>query len=236
MTRQRNEAAVETVARVLAYDIMSGVRTEGSRLPVEDQLALELGVGRSTVREAVKILSSKGLLDVAPKRGTTVRSSSKWHQLDPDMIAWRLSGGEDAEEFLNYLAEIRAMVEPFVAEQAARRRSEADVERISAALRDMNQAAVDSPGAVEADIAFHFAVVVAAGNPLLLQLTNFLEPALRRSFDVHALSIEPAYLENLELHQQILNAIARSQPRKAADASRRLIQKFKEDRVTHREG
>lgn len=220
-----------TVARVIACDIMSGHRPEGSRLPIEDLLADELGVGRSTVREAVKILSSKGLLDVAPKRGTTVRPAAQWRQLDPDVIAWRLSDGEDAAEFLEHLAEIRAMVEPFAAEQAARRRSDADITLIYAALADMGEAAVDSPAAVEADIAFHAAVVSAAGNPLLGQLMGPLEPALRRSFDVHALSIEQAYRENLTLHQEIADAVARSQPGKAAAASRRLIDKFMADRA-----
>lgn len=230
MARQRGrEPAVNAIARLLAADIINGVYPPGARLPVEAELAALLGIGRSTVREAVKMLVSKGLLAVAPKRGTVVRPPSDWHQLDPELLEIRLQQVEEREQFMRHLSEIRIMFEPFAAEMAARRRSDADVTAIYRALADMREARPDSIAAVDADIAFHEAVATAAHNPLLRELVKTLEAALRSSFELAAV-IPSAYLANLALHQDIADAIARQDAHRAGEACRRLIDRAGADR------
>ena len=223
------EPAVRTAARRLAVDIMTGVYPVGSRLPVEPDLESHLGVGRSTVREAVKMLVSKGLLVVATRRGTIVRPASEWQQLDADLMSWRPLKGRDADQFMRHLAEIRSMIEPFAARQAALRRSDASVTTIYSALLNMRHASPLTPAAVDADIAFHEAVAKASGNPLLHQLVHSLEPALRNAFDVADLGLESAYKANLALHQDVVDAIVRQEPDKAAAACRRLIDRNEHD-------
>ena len=231
MARTRGrETVVRTVARSLASDIMGGVYPVGARLPVESDLAEKLNVGRSTVREAVKMLASKGLLIVAPKRGTTVRPSLEWRQLDPDLLGWRRMQGEEREMFMRHLTEIRSMFEPFTAEMAAQRRTDAEMTAIYRALADMREASPETAAAVDADISFHEAIAAGSGNPLLRQLAHSLEPALRHAFDAAAMGLESAYSANLGLHQDIADAIARQEPAKAAAACRRLIARSEQDR------
>jgi DNA-binding FadR family transcriptional regulator len=228
--RSRGEPAVNSAARLLASRIVSGDFSEGGRLPVEDELAAALGVGRSTVREAVKILASKGLLAVSPKRGTVVRPASDWNQLDPELLKIRLQHASEREGFLAHLAEIRDMFEPFAADLAARRRTDADVAAIYGALDRMREASPESEDAVDADIAFHEAIATASHNPLMRQLAKTLEPALRHSF--HDAAFMPAaYVANITLHQDIADAIARQASQKATAACRRLIQRAGEDKA-----
>jgi DNA-binding FadR family transcriptional regulator len=225
------ESAGRAATRVLAGDIISGVYAAGARLPIEQELATILGVGRSTVREAVKILVSKGLLEVAPKRGTFVRDAEAWHHLDPDLLDLRLSHHGERDAFLTHLAEIRLMFEPFAAEMAATRRSDADMTAIYRSLADMREADPGSSAAIDADIAFHAAVVQAAHNPLLRQLSTTLEAALRHAFNTAA-HLPAAFVANIALHQEIADAVARQDPKKASAACRALIARAADDQST----
>lgn len=208
---------------------MSGVYPVGTRLPIEGELAATLRVGRSSIREAVKILVSKGLLTVAPRRGTVVQPLAEWKQLDPDLLNWQLMHGSARAEFLQHLAELRFIFEPHLAEAAALRRQDADVGAIFRALADMREASPESSEAVDADVRFHNAVAFATGNPLLGQLAKSLEPLLRRSFDVAEFGTPDGYRANLSLHQDIADAIARQDPAKAASAARLLITRARHD-------
>lgn len=219
-----------SAARNLANQIMSGAYPAGAQLPVEAELAVALGVGRSTVREVVKVLSSKGLLSVAPRRGTIVRPMPDWNLLDPELLNWRLSDAEQHDAFMLHLNEVRAMFEPLAADLAARRRTDADMTAIYRALADMREAAPESQEAARADLLFHNAVAAAAGNPLLRQMAVTLEPALMHTFDISELGMGDAYRANLALHQEIADAIARQDPAKASAASRRLIARAVQDR------
>lgn len=230
--RKGREPAAHSVARALAADIITGRYAAGAQLLAESDLAAKLGVGRSTVREAAKILFSKGLLAAAPRRGTVVRPPSQWHHLDPDLLDLRLLQPDERDNFLRHMREIRIMFEPFAAELAALRRTDADVTALYRALADMRDARPESPTAVDADIAFHAAIAAASQNPLLRHLASTLEPALRHAFsDVGELGLQQAYSANLELHQQIADSIARQDARKASDVCRRLIARSGKDRA-----
>jgi DNA-binding FadR family transcriptional regulator len=225
------EPIARAATRALAADIVNGVYPAGTRLPVEPDLAAQLGVGRSTVREAVKMLVSKGLLAVGPKRGTVVRPAQEWHHLDPELLDLQLGQEHAREAFIEHLAEIRSMFEPFAAEMACLRRSDADVTAIYRALADMREAHPASVEAIDADIAFHKAIVAAAHNPLLAHLAITLEAALRHAFNTST-HLPDAYVANIALHQQIADAVARQEPAKASAACRALIGRAAQDQAS----
>jgi DNA-binding FadR family transcriptional regulator len=82
------------VIRELGLRIVGGALPPGSSLPNEDELGAELGVSRTVVREAVKVLLAKGLVEVRPRTGTRVRPRRSWHLLDPDVVAWQFQSIE----------------------------------------------------------------------------------------------------------------------------------------------
>ncbi|MCX7279363.1 MAG: GntR family transcriptional regulator, partial [Burkholderiales bacterium] len=94
------------VVSELGKRIVSGIYPAEAVLPNEEQLCQELEVSRTALREAVKVLAAKGLLESRPRIGTRVRNRDLWNLLDPDILAWRCAIGADAE-FLRHLTELR---------------------------------------------------------------------------------------------------------------------------------
>jgi DNA-binding FadR family transcriptional regulator len=111
----------ETVATI-GQRVVSGHYQAGEALLI-DPLGVELGISRTAIREALKVLAAKGMVDSRPKRGTMVRPRSEWKLLDPDLIAWRHEG-DPRPAFLQDLSEVRFIVEPTAARLAAERRDE----------------------------------------------------------------------------------------------------------------
>ncbi|TAF73525.1 MAG: FadR family transcriptional regulator, partial [Curvibacter sp.] len=119
-------------------------------------LCQELAVSRTALREAVKVLAAKGLLEARPRIGTRVRTKDQWNLLDPDILAWRCATGVDAD-FLRHLTELREIIEPSAAALAATSRSPEQLEAIAQALRTM-ETATSIAQWVQADLEFHTAV------------------------------------------------------------------------------
>jgi DNA-binding FadR family transcriptional regulator len=164
---------VEGVISRLEDLITSGEWPVGFRVPPEPELVRALGVSRNTVREAVRALVHAGLLDPRPGDGTYVRADTG---LDAALQrAARRWGAIDA-------LEVRNMLERDAARLAAHRRDDADVDAIDAALARRNAAeAEDDRAFVEADAAFHEAVVAATHNQVLIELYAHLAAPLRES-------------------------------------------------------
>jgi DNA-binding FadR family transcriptional regulator len=148
----------------LGRRIVTGACRPGEVLPNEEELCRAMGVSRSALREAVKVLAAKGLLDSRQRTGTRVRAPEHWHQLDPDVLAWRSESGDP--RWAAQVAELRRIVEPAAAALAARRRTPAQLEAIEAAHAALLAAGESAPKGVAA-VQFHAAVFAAAGNPLL---------------------------------------------------------------------
>lgn len=168
----RPSPLVEQATEHLREQIVSGQWPVGTKLPGETALAAQLGVGRSTVREAVRALAGAGLLRSRQGAGVFVISA------DPDEdFGTRLRRAAVADVY-----EVRAMVEVQAARLAAERRTEADVAGLEAALASRRAAAGGSAGAfVDADVALHAGVVTAAHNPVLTDLFTEFAPALREA-------------------------------------------------------
>ncbi len=192
------------VVHELGRRVVGGQYPAGAVLPNEDGLCQELDVSRTALREAIKVLAAKGLLEARPRIGTRVRERSQWNLLDPDILAWRCETGADAE-FLRHLTELREIIEPAAAQLAAASRSEAQLRAIEAAYAAMENAS-DIGQWVQADLAFHTAVLQATNNPLLMPLAAIIGSALEALLGVTARSADD-FKRALPEHRKVLEAI-----------------------------
>lgn len=148
--------------------------------PNEADIVREHGVSRSVTREAVKMLAAKGLLGARPKQGTFVRPQDAWNLLDPDVLRWLLER-EASIDLLRHFNELRIGVEPEAAALAARGATAEQQQAISAGLARMVAAERGEDDTLDADIAFHVAVLRASNNPFFLQFREMVSTALRTS-------------------------------------------------------
>ena len=209
--RKRNLFA-QTVDQ-LGSHIVGGNYKPGDTLPNEAVLCRELGASRSVVREAVKSLASKGLLELRTRIGTRVLPSAHWNLLDIDVLGWRYTS-MPRTQFFRELFEIRRMIEPNAAALAAERANDADIETIAAAYRDMEAADHDSDEAIDADVRFHRGILAAGHNELLVQMGSLISAGLLVSFRISSQSFEAV----LPQHARVLEAI-RSRDAGAARAA-----------------
>jgi len=156
------------VERLLA-EVASGKLRPGDRLPPEPRLAERMGVSRPTLRQALKTLEAGGILEARPRRGTTLAQSSP-KSLGPLFGAHLALAGIS----LRAVAEARAVLESSLARLAARNRKARDLERLEAALADLEDTEAGAEEHLEAEMRFHGAIVEAAGNPVLGALRDVL--------------------------------------------------------------
>jgi len=192
------------VVSELGKRIVGGIYPAEALLPNEEQLCQELQVSRTALREAVKVLAAKGLLESRPRIGTRVRNRELWNLLDPDILAWRCAIGADAE-FLRHLTELREIIEPAAASLAAASRSPEQLVVIRAALKTM-EACTSIGEWVEADLAFHTAILKATNNPLLMPLAAIIGSALESLLDITARNAGD-FKNALPEHQKVFAAI-----------------------------
>src|SRR5437867_4809520 len=117
------------IVHAIGRRILGGDLQPGDLLPAEP----ELGASRTVVREAIKVLAAKGLVESRPKTGTRVRPRESWNLLDPDVLAW-LQDGAVSEDLLRKLTEVRRIIEPAAAELAAARADGRDLAALEQAL------------------------------------------------------------------------------------------------------
>lgn len=208
------------VVRQLGAMVLDGSFAPGDILPREDELAARFGVSRTSLREAVKVLSAKGLLEARPRIGVRVRPREAWNLIDPVVLAWHPDLTHD-RELMRSLVETRRIVEPAAAGLAAQRASAADLARIEAACDHLTAAFPrDARAGVEADIAFHRAVVGASGNLVLIRLMDAIEATLRAVFTA---STPLMAGDSLAAHRDVLEHVRLRDRAGAIDAMNRLL-------------
>jgi DNA-binding FadR family transcriptional regulator len=210
------------VVHAIGRQIVSGAIAPGELLPAQAGLS----ASRTVVREAIKVLAAKGLVESRPRTGTRVRPPHTWNLLDPDVLAWQHDGTPPAA-FLKKLTEVRLIIEPAAAELAAQRASADEVQAIGEAYAGMEAALAgpveDYEAFDSADMEFHRAIVQACGNDLLQQMGQVVYSALLVSF--HATSRRPGRASgSLPAHRAILDAIRSRHVRRAGQAMRHLVQ------------
>lgn len=181
--------------------IVGGHYAPGAPLLAE-ALEEEFAVSKTVIRESLRVLAAKGLVETRQKRGTVVLPRSHWGLLDSDVLRWQ-SGGQPDFQFLENLAEVRSIVEPAAAALAAERRTKEDLRAIGDALRDM--ATADPDAIVAADVRFHRAVFNAAHNELLGEMQVVLAAGLQHRDQFVHHSHDAA--DPVPAHQLLLDAI-----------------------------
>jgi len=205
----------------LGSRIMAGKLQPGDPLPQEWTLCEELGVSRTVVREAVKSLAAKGLVDSRARRGTVVRPSRSWNYLDPDVLHWQVSADTDGN-FLSHLMELRRTVEPAAARIAAERGADEDLQRVKAAYEQMEQQADDVTGFLTADTQFHVEILHATSNPFFAPIANVIDASLVSSLRIT--NRQPA--ENrasLAVHHKVMKAVCGRRPQASERAMHSLL-------------
>jgi DNA-binding FadR family transcriptional regulator len=209
------------VVHELGARIAGGHYAPGTVLPNEEELGVELGVSRTALREAIKVLAAKGLLESRPRIGTRVREQSSWNQLDPDVLTWRCRKTPDAA-FLEELTEMREIIEPAAAQLAARHRSPAQMAAMDKALKAMTDAE-NLDQWVKADLAFHRAILDASGNTLLRPLATLIGSALESLLGLSARKAEDFRI-GLPQHVRVRDAIHVKDTSAALNAMVRLLE------------
>ncbi|RYE32191.1 MAG: FadR family transcriptional regulator [Hyphomicrobiales bacterium] len=193
------------VAQKLAVAIITGRVRAGEVLPNEDDLRSEISVSRTAYREAVKVLTAKGLVEARPKSGTRAAPRERWNLLDPDVLSWHFEADPN-EKFIRDLFELRRFVEPSAARLAAQRRTSADIARIEAAYRGMADGPPYAESTIRADLAFHEAIFSACQNAALQCLSSAVIATLQWSLLLKT-GDQAAYIESLPDHEHVLLAI-----------------------------
>jgi GntR family transcriptional repressor for pyruvate dehydrogenase complex len=200
----------EAVAKQLVEQIRAKGLSPGTRMPSERELMSALGVGRSTIREAVNGLAMLGVLDIRQGQGAFVADPAAGAVL-PRGIAVALSRGITRDLF-----EARRLVEVHVAGLAAARRTEADLSDIAECLSDHEQAIASGVPAVEASVRFHVRIGDAAHSEVLCSfVASFAELMTQRG---PALESKPGYREwELQQHRSVFEPIRDADPQLAAE-------------------
>ncbi|MFV0623566.1 FadR/GntR family transcriptional regulator [Sphingomonas sp. ac-8] len=188
--------------------------------PNEADIVKEHGVSRSVTREAVKMLAAKGLLGARPKQGTFVLPQESWNLFDPDVLRWLLER-KLSIELLRHFNELRVAVEPAAAALAASRAGTDHHAAILAGLERMRAAEQGRDETLDADIAFHVAVLRASENPFFIQFRDVVATALRTS--IRFTNRMAGRSANIEDHAAVYQAIVARDAAGAHRAMGRLI-------------
>lgn len=213
----------EKIVEQIEGSILSGQLNPGDKLPSETELARQFGVSRTAVREAIKALSHKGLIEVSAGRGTYVLDSTS--KVMRDSLGLIMKFG--LEEGTKYLAEVRGILEPEIAALAASRREREHILAMQEAYAAMDASMEDIDAFIESDLDFHLAMAEASQNPLILMLIDTMIELLRESRIRFARSTG-AVTRAQAHHKQILQAIIDSDPAAAREAMNEHLVRVRE--------
>lgn len=208
------------VVQVVGQRIAQGIISPDDAIDVAS-LEAEFGVSRTVVRESLKVLAAKGLVDARPKRGTFVRPREDWSMLDPDLLRWRFGSRTDSR-FLGDLAEVRLIVEPAAARLAATRRTADDLVTLDRAVVAMARLGATAQEVIGADIAFHCGLLHASHNELLERMEGVIEATLRSSH--HVLYDAAEWHREVHRHRLVADAVRDCDAYLAERAMRDLLE------------
>jgi DNA-binding FadR family transcriptional regulator len=213
----------EHVIEEIGKRIVAGEFAAGKALPGEAQLCDTLGVSRTALREALRVLAAKGLVEPKRKIGTLVCTSEHWNYLDPQILSWLLEARE-SDQVIDELYELRHLIEPIAASLAAKNGKDADIALLREAYAVMEAAGDDGRKIIEPDLKFHQAIIAASGNRLFSSLAHLVGAALSVNFEL--VSDTPrGHRHSMPMHREVLEAIAGHD----ASAARLAMQKLIED-------
>lgn len=216
-----------TIAQQIGVSIVTGQTPPGTVLNGEVAFAAEHGVSRSAVREAMRMLDAKGLVESRPKTGTRVRPRSDWNLLDPVLLAWMFEA-EPPADFVRSLFELRMIIEPAASELAARKRDGVQLARMRHALDAMARFGLASETGQGADQLFHHILLEATGNELLVNLSGSITSAVRWT-TIFKHRQQGAPRDSIPQHRALFAAVAKGDPAAAREATITLLEQARED-------
>jgi DNA-binding FadR family transcriptional regulator len=206
----------------LGVSIVGGTYPEGSILPSDSELLQRFDVSRTVLREALKTLAAKGMIEARARIGTRVLPRKRWNLFDSDVLAWHFETGPDVE-FLRSLSEIRIGVELESAALAAQRRSDEQATALDACVVRMSES-ISPEEFARADLAFHRTVADASGNPFMASISALVELALTAAFTISSpVEDAVALAGTVAAHGRIAAAIRRREPEAAREAMKTVI-------------
>ncbi|MFD1199264.1 FadR/GntR family transcriptional regulator [Brucella gallinifaecis] len=199
----------------LGRGIVAGTIAEGSILPGDNELSLRFGVSRTVLREAMKTLAAKRLIEAKAKVGTRVLGASSWNFFDPDVLTWRFEAGFD-EVFVDHLAEMRMALEPAAAAAAAKNATSEELVELYALAAKFDDPKHTPESIAKVDLDFHLAIARMSGNPFMRSVSSLIEAALAISFQLSSPASSPEGIaECAANHLRIAHAIASRDQQKA---------------------
>ncbi len=210
----------QSLVQKLGSSIVRGELPAGKSLPIEAELGKQFGASRTVMREAVKILSTKGLIGQRPRVGTYVHPEDKWDLLDAEVLTWILDR-HFSHSLVREFLEVRIGIEPAAAALAATNATPADKELLRQRLENMHGAMSGHFDPVAADIAFHATILEISHNRFYHQLTPIVETALR--FSIRLTNQAKGALADYDAHEKVYRAIKSGNAAAAAEACRDLI-------------
>jgi GntR family transcriptional repressor for pyruvate dehydrogenase complex len=220
----RSSRLYEQIVQQVEDSIHKGALKPGDQLPPERELAQQFGVSRTAVREAVKALHEKGLVEAYPGRGTFITDGTSYsmrQSLDRMVKVGQAEGSA-------FLAEVRAILEPEIAALAATRADAEDVSSMREQVAVMDGACKDPDAFIEADLDFHLALAEAAANPIILSLIDSIVGLLREQ-RMGIFQVEGGPERGQYHHKKILKAIELRDPTGAREAMKAHLVQVRED-------
>jgi GntR family transcriptional regulator, transcriptional repressor for pyruvate dehydrogenase complex len=220
----RTSRLYEQIVQQIEESVLNGSLKPGDQLPAERELAQRLGVSRTAVREAVKALREKGLVEAYSGRGTFITDGTTHAARQSFDLMVKIGQQESSA----HLAELRLILEPGIAALAAERIEEEYLAAMREAVAVMDRAQKDPAAYIEADLDFHLALAEAVANPLILSLIDSIVGLLREQ-RIKIFNVEGGPQRGQVHHKRILEAMERRDPEMARSAMRAHLEQVRQD-------
>ena len=211
----------------LGASIIRGEYGPGDRLPTEHELCQAHSVSRGAVREAIKVLASKGLVASQRRHGTVVRPVQHWNLMDPEILSW-LQEVEYSHSLLHELIQVRIAIEPEACALVAGRRDLVDFKTMGQAVRAMEDNTIRETELLQADLDFHLAILDATGNRFFQQFRPLIRTTLRFGYelvDLYKLFDTDRKISSSE-HREVLQLMLDGKISGSRSASRAMIERM----------
>lgn len=215
-----------SIVEKLGHAVVTGTYGPTKAFPIEADLCKQFDASRSVLREAVKMLTAKGLLSARPRQGTWVEPEDHWNLLDPDVLRWLLER-KFSLELLAEFTEVRMAIEPMAAALAARKATAEQIAPLHEALARMKAASRGEDDPLTSDIAFHVALLRASGNRFYAKLDDLINTALRTSIKLTN-DLKGVALADVADHRKVLDAIENREPEKAYRAMEAMLREVED--------
>lgn len=226
---QEEDAAVsnkmtktDRMIQLFGREIVHGTYPSGSALPSEADLCEKFSTSRNVMREVIKVLATKRLIDAQRYRGLFVMPRTQWNYLDADVLEWALEKADDPT-LIHSLIEVRSLIEPAISRWAAERATAVDLVAMETALIGMKNNTSNRDAFMESDIAFHRAVVSATHNFVIQQLSDAISALQRAIFDHTYLSEAGHIALTIQEHSDLFDMIRCKNPVAAENLATGMI-------------